>query len=84
MADIDFDLPATIFVRQETDLPSEGEYDPREFETTAAAIKYAVEELGPEKDFYISAVTERIDKHRVMHAYDDARFPLERRRRGPT
>lgn len=78
MTDIDFDLPATIFLRHETDLPNEGEYSPHEFGTTAEAIKYAVETFGETSDFYISAATERIDRDRVVAAYKDPSFPLGR------
>jgi hypothetical protein len=81
MTDIDFSVPATIFARQATDLPSEGEYEPIEFDTTAEAIRHAMEEIEGGRDLYISSATTRLDREQISRAYQDGAFPLERKAR---
>lgn len=77
-SDIDFDVPATVFLRQPAGMPSGSAYAPQDFDTTAEAIKHAVEAFGADSDFYISAATQRIDSDAARRAYADPGFPLER------
>lgn len=73
--DIDYGLPATVFARQQGDLPGLVSYTPSEFTTLAEAIRHAVETLEEDADFYISGTTRRYDRSQVLDAYRSPGFP---------
>ncbi len=46
MKQIDYDAPATLYVRHRTDIPGDTRTDVRDFNSVAEAIKHAMEELA--------------------------------------
>lgn len=72
---IDYGLPATLFARQEGDLPGAESWRPSEFATLAEAIRHAMDGLDDDADFYISGVTRRFDREQVLAAWRSPDFP---------
>ena len=86
MKQIDYGVPATLYVSYKTDVPGRSRTDTLDFSTLAEAIKHTVEELAGERIdpelTHISAATQRLAAETIYEAYDRDDFPLERRRGG--
>ena len=79
MKQIDYDAPATLYVRHETGIPGDTRTDVRDFNSIAEAIKHAMEELAHVDGAYIAGATQRLEAEDIRQAYDRDDFPLERR-----
>ncbi len=83
MRQIDYDVPATLYISYKADAPGQSRTDTLDFSTLAEAIKHAVEEVSREQiDFeltHISAATQRLAAEEIYDAYGRDEFPLERR-----
>lgn len=80
MTAIHYDAPTTLFMLRDTTAPGSRNMDSRDFDTTAEAVKYAVEELPSDLgDFYLSGAVERLSRDQVLAAYQSSDFPLLRK-----
>jgi hypothetical protein len=84
MSQIDYDVPATLFISYKADAPGQSRTDALDFSTLAEAIKHAVEEVSRERidlDLtHISAATQRLAAEDIYSAYGRDDFPLKRGR----
>lgn len=83
MRQVDYGVPATLYIGYKADAPGHGRTDTLDFSTLAEAIRHAVEELARDdidlELTHISAATQRLAAEDIYEAYDRDDFPLERR-----
>ncbi len=83
MRQIDYNVPATLYVSYKAEAPGQSRTDTLDFSTVAEAIKHAVEEVSRDQidlDLtHISAATQRLAAEEIYEAYGRDDFPLEHR-----